>query len=322
MGAPTGAFAAYNQIGIREDLEDIIYNIAPMETYFFNNVGRSKATNVLHDWQTDTLDAAVSTNKFTEGDDFSAQVVNPTSKLRNYTQIARKDFVITRTANVVNTAGRKEELAYQTVLKGKALKRDIEKHLLSKENASAGTSASPRSAAAVETWIYTTNDVSPANITTNTTPAPVSGLASTAGTDGSATAFIESDLKNCLQQAWSQGGDTDVILLSPTLKNKLDQFSGVATRFRNVNAGDQADIVGAADVYVSSYGSHKVMLSRYCRASVVLCLDLSTWAVAWLDPIHMVNIAKSGDSEKRMLVGEYTLVAKTPTANTKLTNVN
>lgn len=321
MGAPTAAFAVYNQVGVREDLSDIIYNISPMDTHFLSNAGKTKATNVLHDWQTDSLDAAVATNKFIEGDDFSAQAVNPTTKLRNYTQICRKDFVITRTANIVNTAGRKEELAYQTVLKGKALKRDVEKHLLSKENASAGTSASPRSAAAVETWIYTTNDVSALNVTTNTTPAPVSGLASTAGTDGSATAFIEADLKNALQQAWSQGGDTDIILLGPTLKNKLDAFTGIATRFRNVNAGQQADIVGAADVYVSSYGSHKVVVSRYVRASAVLCLDMSTWAVAWLDPIHMENIAKSGDSEKKMLVGEYTLEARAPTANTKLTNV-
>lgn len=321
MSAPTAAFAQYNQVGAREDLSDIIYNIAPMDTYFVSNAGRAKAKNVLHDWQTDTLDAAVSTNKFIEGDDFSAQVVNPTTKLRNYTQIARKDFVITRTANLMNTAGRKEELAYQTMLKGKAIKRDIEKHLVSKENSSAGTSASPRSAAAVETWIYTTNDVSATGITTNTTPAPVAGLAATAGTDGSATAFVEADLKNALQQAWSQGGETDVILLAPTLKNKLDQFTGIATRFRNVNAGEQADIVGAADVYVSSYGDHKVQLSRYTRASVVLCLDMSTWAVAWLDPIHMEAIAKSGDSDKRMLVGEYTLEARAPTANTKLTNV-
>ena len=47
----------------------------------------------------------------------------------NFTSIARKDFVITRTTNKVNTAGRKEELAYQTMNKGKALKRDIEKAL-------------------------------------------------------------------------------------------------------------------------------------------------------------------------------------------------
>jgi len=321
MGAPTGTFATYNQVGIREDLEDIIYNIAPMDTYFFNNAGKSKARNTLHDWQTDTLDSPVSTNQWVEGDDFSAGAITATQKLRNYTQISRKDFVTTRTSNVVNTAGRKEELAYQTVLKGKALKRDVEKALLSTNAATAGSSVSARVATGVETFIYTTNHVSATGQTANTTPAPVSGIAGTAGTDGSATAFIETDLKSALQQAWSQGGKTDVILLSPTLKNKLDNFTGIATRFRNVNAGDQADIVGAADVYVSSYGSHKVVLSRYMRASAVLCLDMSTWAIAWLDPIHMESIAKSGDSEKRMIVGEYTLVAKTPLANTKLTNV-
>lgn len=321
MGAPTAAFAAYNQIGVREDLSDVIYNIAPMDTFFFSGCAKAKATNVLHEWQTDSLDAAVSTNKYTEGDDFSAQAINPTTRLKNYCQIARKDFVVTDTARAQNLAGRKEELAYQIVLKGKALKRDIEKHLLSTENASAGSSASPRSAAAVETWIYTTNDVSATNVTTNTTPAPVSGLASTKGTDGTATAFAEADMRSALLQAWSQGGETDTIIVPPNLKNKLDAFTGIATRFRNVASGEQADIVGSADVYVSTYGSHKIVTSRYVRASVVLCLDMSTWAVAWLRPIDMVEIAKSGDSEKRLLRGEYTLEARAPTANTKLTNI-
>lgn len=322
MSAPTASYAAYNQIGVREDLADVIYNIAPMDTYVVSNIGRNKATNVLHEWQTDTLDAPSKTNKFIEGDDFSAQAVNPTTRLKNYCQIARKDFVITDTANSQNAAGRKKELAYQIVLKGKGLKRDVESHIVSNENSSAGTSASPRSAGAIETWIYTANHI-PAggSQTTATTPAPVSGLPATAGTDGSATAFVEADLKLALQQAWSCGGETDVILLPPGLKGKLDAFTGIATRFRNVASGQQAEIVGSADVYTSSFGSTKVVMSRYMRASAVLLLDLSTWAIAWLRPIDMVEIAKSGDSEKRMLRGEYTLEARTPTANTKLTNV-
>ena len=238
-----------------------------------------------------------------------------------FTVLSRKDFVISRTANVVNTAGRKEELAYQTVLKGKALKRDIESAIVQNKAATIAASNAARVAASVETWIYTTNHVSATGQTTNTTPAPVSGVAGTAGTDGSATAFVETDLKSALLQAWSCGGDTDVILLPPNLKQKLDQFTGIATRFRNVESGQQAQIIGAADVYVSSYGSHQVQLSRYMRASAVLCLDMSSWGIAWLDPIHMEQIAKSGDSEKRLIVGEWTLVAKTPLANTKLTNV-
>lgn len=321
MGTPTATFQTVNQVGVHEDLEDIIYNIAPMETYCFSNLAKSKATTVTHEWQTDTLDTPSASNAYIEGDDFSAQVINPTTRLKNYTQISRKDFVITRTANLVNTAGRKEELAYQTVLKGKALKRDIESQITQNKAATIAASNSARVSASMETWIYTTNHVAATGQTTNTTPAPVSGVAGTAGTDGTATAFVEADLKSALKQAWSQGGDTDVILMPANLKTAFDAFTGIATRFRNVNSGQQADIVAAADVYVSSYGSHKAVLSRYMRASAVLCLDMSTWGLAWLDPIHMESIAKSGDSEKRMIVGEYTLVAKSPTANTKLTNV-
>lgn len=291
------------------------------DTYFFSNASRLTAKNTLHQWQTDTLDTPSAANQWVEGDDFSGQAITATTKLGNYTTIARKDVIVTRTMNKVNTAGRKEELAYQLVRKGKSLKRDIETHCVQNKAATAGASASARVAASVETWIYTTNHIAGTSQTTNTTPAPVSGIAGTAGTDGTEEAFTETLLKSALQQAWSKGGDVDVILLGPTLKNKLDTFTGIATRFRNVVAGQQADIVGAADVYVSSYGSHKVVLSRYMRSTTVLCLDMSTWGIAWLDPIQMVDIAKSGDSEKRMIVGEYTIVAKSPTGNAKLTGM-
>ena len=322
MGAPSASFATYNQVGIREDLEDIIYDISPMETFFTSTIAKGKATNTLHDWQTDALDSPVATNAWVEGDDFSAGAVNPTTKLRNYTHIARKDFVVTRTTNKVNTAGRKEELARLIVRKGDSLKRDIETQVLRNGAATAGSSVSARVSAAVENWIYTNNHIAATGQTTSTTPAPVSGIASTATTDGSLTAFVEADLKSCLAQSWSCGGKVDVILLPSALKQKFDAFTGIATRFRDVAAGKQAQVIGAADVYVSAYGSHKVVLSRYMRASVVLCLDMSTWALDWLDKMHVEEIAKSGDSEKRMIVAEYTLVARSPTANTKLGNVN
>lgn len=322
MAAPTGSFATYNQIGIKEDLEDIIYDISPMETFFTSTISKGKATNTLHDWQTDALDSPSADNAFVEGDDFSAGAITATSKLRNYTQISRKDFVVTRTTNKVNTAGRRQELAYQIIRKGDALKRDIEAACLQNKAATSGGSASARVAASAETWIYTNNHIKAGGQNTATTPAPVSGIAGTAPTDGSATIFIESDLKLALQQAWSVGGKTDVILLPAALKTKFDAFTGIATRFRDVAAGKQAQVIAAADVYVSAYGSHKVVLSRYMRASVVLCLDMSTWGLSWLDKMHLEDIAKSGDSEKRMIVSEWTLVAKSPTANAKIGNVN
>lgn len=321
MATPTAVYETYNQVGIREDLADIIYDISPMDTYFFTNADRLKATNTRHDWQTDVLASPNGDNAYIEADDFSGQAITATTKLGNICQISRKDVVVSRTANKVNTAGRKQELAYQLMRKGKEIKRDIETACVQNKAATLGSSVSARVSASVESWIFGANHVKGTSQTTASTTSPVSGLQSTVGVDGTAEAFTEAELRSALQQAWSCGGETDVILVGATLKGKLDNFTGIATRFRNVAAGQQADIVGAADVYVSDFGSHKVVLSRYMRASVVLCLDMEYWGIAWLDPIQMVDIAKSGDSEKRMIVGEWTVVAKAPQANSKLTNM-
>lgn len=318
MATPTAVMQTYNQVGIREDLEDIIYNISPMDTIAYTRFERMSASNTRHDWQTDALAAPNADNAYIEGDDFSGQVRSATTKLFNYTQISRKDVVTSRTANKVNTAGRKQELAYQLVKAGKELKRDIESAILQNKAATAGTSASGRVAASVETWIYTNNHVKLSSQTTSTTPAPVAGFAGVAPTDGSSTALTETALKDALTQAWSCGGEVDTILVGAALKKTIDNFTGIATRFRNVAAGAQADIVAAADVYVSDFGSHKLVLSRYMRSSVVLCMDMNTWGLAWLDPVKQVDIAKSGDSEKRMIVGEWTVVAKSPLANAKI----
>ena len=48
MAIATNSFPTFSAIGRREDLSDVIYNIAPDETPFMNSVGISKATNTLH----------------------------------------------------------------------------------------------------------------------------------------------------------------------------------------------------------------------------------------------------------------------------------
>jgi hypothetical protein len=75
-------------------------------------------------------------------------------------------------------------------------------------------------------------------------------------------------------------------------------------------------------VYVSAFGRHNIQLSRYARSTTVFCLDMKTWEVAYLRPVRTIEIAKTGDAERRMMLAEYTLVAKSPLANTKATNVS
>lgn len=319
MAQPAGLTKTYDLAGIREDLEDMIYDISPMDTVFMTSIERGSATSTLHEWQTDSLAAFSRTNAALEGDDFSATTAAATTRLKNYCQISKKEVVVSGTSDAVRKAGRSKELAYQVLKRGKELKRDIEAALLSNNAATAGAAASARLAAGAETWIYHTQSIKASGNTTGTTPAPSSGVAGTAPTDGTATVTVtETLLRSALQVAWENGGETDMILLSAKQKNYVDGFTGIATRYRDVASKSQAQIVGSADVYVSSYGPHQIRLSRYMRDRTILCLDTSMWGVAYLRPFQTIDIAKTGDSEKKMVLAEYTLVCKNPLASTKL----
>jgi len=323
MAATVAASKSYDLSGgaLKEDLRDIIYDISPMDTIFLTRAGRGTAKSTTHEWLTDSLAAAAS-NAQVEGDAFAAAARVLPTRLKNYTQISRKDFEVTGTANAVDNAGMSKLMAYHTARAAKELKRDIETDLLSANLATAGGSLSARVAAGVQTWIYLANHIDASTQTTATTSAPTSGFAKGPITAGTAVALNEADMKSALQQAWSTGGETDVILCGPTLYNTISGFTGIATRFRDVASKQQAQIIGAADVYVSAYGSHNIVLSRYATSTTLYCLDMKTWEVAYLRPFKTVDVAKIGDADRRMLVAEWTLVAKSPTANTKITAVS
>jgi len=322
MTATVAASKAYDMAGgvLREDLMNIIYDISPMETVFMKQAGRGTAKSTTHEWLTDALGAPAK-NAQIEGDAFTAVARTLPTRLKNYTQISSKPVEVTGTARAVNSAGMRELMAYNTSQAGLELKRDIETGALSDEPASAGTSVSARVSAGAEAWIYAPNHIGTTQSAATTT-APVSGFATSPVTDGTATAFTEVLLKSMLQAAWTQGGDVDVILCGATLYNTISGFTGLATRFRDVSSRSQAQIIGAADVYVSAFGSHSIMLSRYARATTVFALDMKTWAIDYLRPFNTDEIAKVGDADRRLILAEWTLRCSAPLANAKMTAVS
>lgn len=308
---------------LRESLTDMIFDVSPMDTYFISNITRGTAKSTTEEWLVDNL-AAAAANAQIEGDAFAAVARALPSRLKNYTQISSKQYEVTRTARKVNNAGMRELLAYHTARAGKELKRDIEFNCLNNNPASAGTSTSPRVSGGVPNWIYSGQHYKHTTQTLQTTTAPVSGFATATGGSwtNSATAYAETDLRDALKLAWSTGGEVDVLLCAATSFNKLSTFTGVAQRFRDVASKSPAQIIGYADVYVSAYGTAKMILSRYIMADTVFGLQMDTWELRFLDPIAVEEIAKIGDADRRMIIGEWTLVAKTPLANMKAHGVN
>jgi hypothetical protein len=84
---------------------------------------------------------------------------------------------------------------------------------------------------------------------------------------------------------------------------------------------DQAIITGAADVYVSSFGVHRILLHRHVRTNVALCLDTSLWAVSSLRDFFMERLAKTGDGHKYALRYEGTLECRNYLGNSKVSSI-
>lgn len=312
-----GTTDSYDLVGIAEDIEDVIRDISPTETPFFSMAKRQKATSTNHQWQTDAL-AAAGTNRQIEGDDATYATATPTVMLSNRTQISRKTVMVSRTADSVRKYGRARELARLTTKYGKELKRDIEFALVQNQASSAGSTSVARSSAGIESMI--TNRIIAAGNTTGTTPGYAGGDWS-APTDGTATVTLtEALLVSALDAAWTDGGNTDLIMVNTGPKADIATFGG-ASKFSGVQVNGsrtaQAVVIGGVDLYISDFGEHKIKLNRHMRQRTVLCLDTEHIGVAFLDGIQMHNLAKTGDAEKKMMVCEYTLTA-TPDAHSKV----
>jgi hypothetical protein len=313
-------FDTYDARGIREDLADVIYNISPIDTPFVSNVGKTTAEQTYFEWQTDSLAAANANNAVVEGADAGSDTSVPTSRMGNYTQISTKVVQISGTLEAVKKAGRKSELAYQLAKRGNELKRDMEASLTSYNVAVPGSDSVARVTAGFGSFIIT-NSVRGAGgadptysggIGSNGLPI---GYPSGAPTAGTAAAITEANFKTMLADQWTSGGKADFVLVDSATKQAISLFTGIATRFRDVPAGEQAQIIGAADVYVSDFGDVTIVPDRFTKTGVAYGIDLEYAAVAYLRNFQVLQLAKTGDSEKRQLIVEYGLKVQNPLAH-------
>jgi hypothetical protein len=303
MTIVSNTFTTYSAKGIREDLSNVITNIAPEETPFQSNIGRETITNTLFEFQTDTL-ADAAANAQLEGDDVGTfDSVTATVRLTNYAQISRKTIVLSNTEEVVNKAGRRSELAYQIAKRGSELKRDQEFIFLNGGIAVAGNTTTARVTASLGAFVKTNTDKQ-----TNGTDPSYSTLPNSARTDGNVRTFTETILKNVIQKVWTAGGTPKILMVGPVNKQRVSGFSGIASSRFNIDGGAKpATLIGAVDIYVSDFGNVSTIANRFQRERDAWVLDPDYAKMVVLRPYQQVELAKTGDAEKRMLLIEYGL---------------
>jgi hypothetical protein len=301
MAIVTNTFTTFDAKGIREDLSNIITNIAPEETPYLSNIGRESISNSLFEFQSDTL-AAAAANKQIEGDDVASfDAVTATVRLQNYAQISRKTIILSATEEVVNKAGRRSELAYQIAKRSAELKRDQEFTMLNGAVAAAGSASVARGTASLGAWVKTNVDMQTNGVNPSYTTLPNS-----ARTDGNVRTFTETILKNVIQQVWAAGGTPKILMTGPVNKQRVSGFTGIASSRFNINGGEKpATLIGAVDVYVSDFGNVSVIANRFQRERDAWVLDPEYAKMVVLRPYQQVELAKTGDAEKRMLLVEW-----------------
>lgn len=323
--------------GNREDLADIIYMIDPTETPFVSSAMRGTATQKKHEWLVDTL--------VTEGLNINIEGANYTTaydlrpdpgRLHNYTQIWAKNLSVTGTQEATEHAGKKSELAYQIAKMGLEIRRDMEYQFTSGLSASesgelvagvdgGSTSLSPgsstleRVAGSITTWIQTNRDkeATGVDVAANADLQPNDNDVVEAGL---ARAFLESQLKTGIRNAYIEGGMPKHIFVDPFNKQAVSAFTGGTTRF---DQSEDQKLVTAINLYVSDFGEHSVIPDRFIKQNGTdstdgvnaFILDMTKWGVHYLRPFMQETLAKVGDAQNRLLIAEATLCSKNQKAS-------
>ena len=305
-------YQTYTAIGQREDLSDVIYSISPTDVPFMSSIGKTKATAVLHEWQTDSLAAATLTNYAVEGDTASDATMSPTTRVGNRTQIAQKTVKISGTLQSVDKAGRKSEKAYQLAKASAEIKRDMETTLLSNQIAANGDSSTARKLGGLQAWLATNGDFG--------TGGSAGASGTTARTNGTNRTFTEDLLKTVIKEVYASGGNPKVLMVNPAHKQLVSAFAGIAAQRFMAPANAPTTIVAAADVYLSDFGTVSVVPNRFMTSTnscdeTAFVLDPDMAAVAYLRPFQTNELAVTGDNESTQLLAEYTLEVKNEAAH-------
>tara|TARA_R110002153_G_scaffold43378_2_gene122623 strand:+ start:2269 stop:3225 length:957 start_codon:yes stop_codon:yes gene_type:complete len=316
MAIVGNTFTSFSAKGIREELSNIISNISPEDVPLQSNIGSENVSNTYFEWQTDSL-AAASTTAVLDGDDVASfDATAATTRVGNYTQISRRTLIVADNLANQDLAGRNDEVSFQMAKRGKELKRDIEAVLCDNNAKVAGNTTTARETAGLGAWVTTNSN----KAGDGTDPTAADG--SDARNDGTQRDLTEAMVKDAMQQAFIEGGTPSLLMVGPFNKTVVSGFAGIAAQRYQAPSDSPTTIIGAADVYLSDFGTLSVVPNRFQRERDAFLLDPEYASVCYLRPIQAVDLAKTGDAEKKMIIAEYGLKVSNEAAHAGVFDLN
>jgi len=302
MAVPSNTIQNVGRVGVREDLSDKIAELFPDETPFQRAIGTSNISGTYTEWQTDALAAANHDNKTIQGDDLANESRANTVRVGTHTQIFKKVVGVSSTVEWTNKAGRRSEMARETMKAGREMRTDMEKRFLGNYASVAATASVAGETAGALAWL--TSNVSRGGSGAN---GGFSAGIVGAATNGTLRAYAEPLLKTVLQSAWTNGGNPRMVITNGTLKQAAAAFAGLAEQRKSNTGNGRLTIVAGADIYVSDFGDVQFVPDRFASTRDALVVDPEYWDVGIGEAMKVTPLAKNGLSERRMMHAEVAL---------------
>lgn len=313
MAVITNTFRTTNAVGNREELSDVVSRITPEDTPIYSLIEKGKCVSVHPEWETDDL-AAPGANAREEGEDYTFDAITPPARLGNYTQILRKDWIISGTQEVVDEAGKVQKRKYQKLKKGVEIRKDVEYALVA---TTASVGGATRQLGSINTWTIT--NVSRGGSGTNGGFNSGTGLTVAPGA-GTQRAFTKTILDTVMQTGYTSGANFRHVVVSPYVKSVFVTFmsdTNVASfRYAVSKGGERNTIIATADYYEGPFGTVMIQPNRVMAGSATLArnaffIDTDFLEFDWLRKIQEdKDVAKTGDADKGVIIGEGTLKVK------------
>lgn len=288
----------YQAVGNKEDVSDIITNIAPYDTPLYSRIGKTKATSTTHEWIEDELGQPM-VNMYEEGYTYFTTNVNPRIRQNNYTQIMHRGIQVTDTQEVVLKYGIRSEMAYQMQKALKELAFDCEQAIITQNTKTIGNATTPRQFGGLPFWIVTNVITAPASATAN---------------------FTFDLVNNALEQTWNEGGKPTMLLMSPRNKRIVSTFTAGHTKFMDGNKTKK--LTQVISVLETDFGVLQCITDRFMPNDVVYGLSPEYIKKAFLRPFKTGDMPKANDMQRKYVNGEWTLEMRAEKAHFVIEGLN
>lgn len=278
-----GVYRTDGATQLKEDLLDIITNLAPTATPIFTGLGKVKAAASIHQWDSDTTPRASSVSAAAEGADASFADLTPPTRVTNYVQEIISPFKISQKMIDSNNVGGDQVAYYQS--KAMADWKMKFEYSLIWGTGNSGSSGSGWEMKGLKKAI-TTNYYSSA-----------SGIA-----------LSETVFNDMLELAYNDVDDLDFeCYTSMYYKRTISGFTAGNTK--NIQADDKR-LVNAIDIYQSDAARNvKLFAHRDIpkTARLVLVIAPEAFKVAMLHNPEVMDAAVSGPRVAKYVYGSGTL---------------